>query len=193
MKLPARVPAALKGLVDRARTLLKLPPAARPSPEPAPEAEEGFPGADSIIAPKKAGSRAEGGKGGKRAKAAPKVKVDYREILASLLKSKTLVVSLVAALGFLLVLAVTGIVVAAPAKPLPLAAGPTREGAALVRRMIVPPRSSLAARMVMEREDAAAYTLGDAVLLGIDWDAIDLAGLGARNDVAADELYGTVR
>ncbi|HET7839441.1 MAG TPA: hypothetical protein VFL04_06745 [Rectinemataceae bacterium] len=126
--------------------------------------------------------------------AAPReARIDLRASLAALAKNTVLVVSLLAILGFLLVLAVTAIIVGAPPKPMPAAPALSREGTDLVKTWIYPPGLSLEPRMPMEREGRPKYSYGDSARIGIDPAKVDLAPLKATNDEAIDELYRTVR
>jgi hypothetical protein len=173
---------AFVGLV----AFLHIPLKKSASPEPFAAVEDATPSADALLEPNAAIHRPKGKRGVQRER------IDFRGILAGIVKNKVLLACLAGALLFLFVIAVTAVIVSAPAKPIPAARPATREGAALVRLMVVPPASSLAPRMAMEREGAAAYTLDDAVRLGLDGAAVDPAELSARNDAAIEELFGAV-
>jgi hypothetical protein len=176
----------LKGALERVTRALKPKARARrpSSPEPFGSVEDSA-GLDALLEPNAVGQPPKAG--------SHLASIDLREVLADLSRRKALVACLAAALVFLLGLAVTSLVVGAPPKPMVAPPRATREGAALVRRLVVPPRSSLAPRMAMEREGAAPYTARSAVELGLGGADIDLSGISARNDAEADELYGTVR
>lgn len=179
------VKGALGGIISGVTGLLRLPTKKRVSPEPFAAVVDETPSADALLEPNVAVLRPKG------KKAANVARVDVREVVTGIIRNKTLVIAISAVLVFFLILAITAVFVGAPAKPLPPAKPATREGAALVRRMVVPPASSLAPRMAMEREEAASYDLDEAVHLGLD--GVDIGGLSSRNDVAAEELFRTVR
>jgi hypothetical protein len=120
-------------------------------------------------------------------------RIDFRASLAALSKNTVLLVSLLAVLGFLLVLAVTAIIVGAPPARLKPPVALTREGADLVGSWMYPPGLSLEQRMPMEREGRPAYTYADSIRLGIDPAKVDDTALRAANDAAVDELYRTAR
>jgi hypothetical protein len=168
---------------------LKLPRARVSAPEPFAAVEDGTPSADALLEPNAVFQRQKDGKRG----SPRREKIDFRAVLAAIVRNKSLAAALGAALLLLVALAVTGILVRLPQKPLRDAAGVTLEGSRAAGRMIAPPETSFRPRMEMEREGEPAYTVEDAVEAGVDWDAIDLDALKARNDAALDELFRTVR
>ena len=183
---------AARGALGKASGLLrsKLPSARRASPEPFSSVEDGDADLDALLEPNAAPARpAPGPRAGKAALPA----IDLRAGLEALLKNKLLLVCAAALSLVLVVLALTSIVVGAPAKAIGPGPGATKEGRALVRALIVPPRSSLRPRMEMEREGEPAYTVQDAIELGIGRAGIDRAALASRNDAEIEALYGTVR
>ncbi len=189
MELLDRVLGSVRALGDRVAVLLKLPRARRSSPEPFAAVEDSTPTADALLEPNAAYQRKAKGKAGP----APREKIDFRAALEALLRNKPLLASLAALLVLLLAIAVAGVVVSVPAKPLPALRGPTREGVAVARRMIPPPLTSFGPRLPMEREDAKPYTMEDAAEMGLEPAAEALRELSARNDAAIEALFGTVR
>ena len=181
-----RARGAAAALLDRAAAALKLPRAAVSRPEPFATLEDDTPSADALLEPNAVAERRRGE--GRRSE-----KIDFRALLRLLLAKKALALTLGAFLFLLICLGITGLVVRLPQKALRPPAAATLEGSRVAGRLIAPPETSFRPRMVMEREGAPAYTVDDAIELGIDWDEIDLEALEARNDAELERLFETVK
>lgn len=121
-------------------------------------------------------------------------RLDLGATVAALAKNRTLLAGLALALVFLLVLAVTALVVGAPPAAAKGAAPRIDpEGEALVRRWILPPGIGLEPRVELEREGPPAYTAAEAYALGLDPASADVSGLKSRNDAELGALFGAVR
>jgi hypothetical protein len=170
------------GVLSRLPFLPKRPTS---TPEPFSAIEDETPFGDVLSSPNVAPGMAKGA----QAEGRP----DLRAILESILRNKPTLIGIIAALSFLLILAVTAIVVTIPPKAPEASAPLTQKGEAVVKTWLPPPGDPLEPRMPMEREDAPAYTAEDAVKIGIDIDPIKLAELRDKNDKTIEDLYRTVR
>ncbi|HTX72990.1 MAG TPA: hypothetical protein VMC79_09220 [Rectinemataceae bacterium] len=157
----------------------KLPSA----PEPFSSIEDSSPNADLLMS-----ANAAPGLAGRQS-----AKPDFRAAFEALSHRKGVLLGVAVVLGFVLVLAITAIIVGAP--PPPPAAAPhfDREGEALVRQWLVPPGSALEPRMEMERETMPHYSAKEAFTLGVDPAEADVTGLQESNDARLNELFRTVR
>jgi hypothetical protein len=119
-------------------------------------------------------------------------KPDVRSLVTGALKSPPILIGTLVVLAFLLTLAVTALLVAAP--PRASAAPPpfTEKGQALVKTWLVPPGDPFENRMSMEREGRVVYTAEDAARIGLKPDPAMEAALRDKNDEAIEDLYGTV-
>jgi hypothetical protein len=175
---------AAKAFLDR--LLASLPFAKRnlPSaPEPFSSIEDSTPNSDVLISPNAAPTFR---KPNER-------RIDVRAAIEDLSRKKGLLIVLAVILGFVLIIAVTAIVVGAP--PPGPAAPPAldRSGEALVKKWLVPPGSALEPRMEMERDAVPPYTPADAFRLGIDPAKVDISKARAATDAEAARLFGAVR
>lgn len=154
-----------------------------PSPEPFSSIEDATPNEDVLFSANAAPGLA----------ASKRARIDFKSAVEAASHKTGLLIGLAAALGFLLVLAVTAILVSAPPPAPPRAPTLDKEGEALVRSWLVPPGSALEPRMEMERESIPGYSAADAFRLGLDPAKADLSKSEAANDAAAEELFRTVR
>lgn len=191
MKKPPleRATGAAKALAARAAKILGGKLARGGAGEPFGLIEDRGSGLDALGEPNAAPRAAAGAAGA----AAKRPRLDLRAAASAILRDKAALAALSLAALLVVALAFTLVVVALPSPAPPAARGPTREGVAFAERLIVPPRSSLAPRLVMEREDVPPYTMADAVELGVPWEAVDLEAIAARNDAAMAELLRTAR
>jgi len=174
---------ALKSVARRIPFIKRPAPSA--SPEPFSAIEDDTPVADLLS----------------EANAAPgvaprpkeKVGVDLGAVADAASKNPVVLAAAVIILVFLVAVAVTTIIVNAPPKPIRASTVLTEEGKALVSTWMLPPGDPLESRIEFEREGAKAYTAKEAEEAGLEKRDEYLVSLAARNDAAADGLYGTVR
>ena len=112
-------------------------------------------------------------------------------------RSTPALIAIVAVLGLVLALIVTGIIVSSPPKAVRAAAPLTSKGEALVRTWLLPPGDPLEPKMEMERGlpgegPTHTYSAEDAAKLGIKHDLLLEASLRDKNDEAIGDLFGTV-
>ncbi|MBL8966843.1 MAG: hypothetical protein JNG85_07535 [Spirochaetaceae bacterium] len=121
-----------------------------------------------------------------------KAKFDFRAFLASFFKNPLALAGTAGVLLVLLLIAVSAFVAGAPPKAAVGGTPPTAEGIALVERFILPPDGTMRAEVELERPLKRVYTLEDATRARSDPALVDISALSARNDAAADALFGTV-
>lgn len=121
-----------------------------------------------------------------------KAKLDVPALVASFLKNPVALAVTAGALLVLLFIAVSAFVAGAPPKAAAGGAPPTAEGIALVERFILPPDGTMRAEVELERPRKRVYTLEDVDRARSDPALVDISALSARNDAAADALFGTV-
>ena len=161
-----------------------LPKRAASSPEPFSAIEDDTPLGDLLSASNAAPGMAPKGEAA--------AKFDFRALAESAVKNPQALAAIIVVLVFILALAVTAIVVATPPRATAVAAPFSEKGEALVKSWLPPPGDPLAARMVVEREGAPAYTATDAARLGMKISPLTLAKLREQSDAMIDDLYRTV-
>lgn len=119
-------------------------------------------------------------------------RIDLREAAAAFFGNRTALLSTAAVLLVLLLLATAAFIAGRPPKPLPAAAAVDPEGEALVGKFIIPPETVLEPRVELDREPKRVYTEADAARFRTDPAGVDIQALAARNDAAAEALFGTV-
>jgi hypothetical protein len=117
---------------------------------------------------------------------------DLKALASSAIKSPPILIGSGVALVFLLALAITAIVVNSPAKSAEAPKPFVKEGEALVRSWLPPPGDPIERPMALEREGAQKYGLADAARIGIDPNPSLRSRLADANDLAIDDLFGTV-
>ncbi len=122
-----------------------------------------------------------------------KAGVDLGAVADAAAKNPLFLAVAIIVLVFLVAIAVTTIIVNAPPRPIRASTILTEEGKSLASTWILPPGDPLEGRIEFEREGANAYTAEDAAEAALGKMDEYLASLTARNDAAADGLYGTVR
>lgn len=177
-------PASPRTLLERILGAIPFPKRHLPSaPEPFTSIEDSTPNADVLMSPNAASAFDRNGAG----------VTNLRSAVENLGRRRWLVVVLVAALGLLLVIAVTAIAVSLP-PPRPAVAPPLDpRGSALVKTWLVPPSSPLDPRMEMERGSTPRYSPTDAIRLGLDPAQADVSKAAAADDAEAQRLFGAVR
>jgi hypothetical protein len=182
-KVLSSAKSAIKSVAGRV-PFLKRPPQPA-SPEPFAAIEDETPVGDLL-------SEANAAPGVARP-SAEKAAIDLGAVAEAARKNPVVLAIAVIVLLFLVAVAVTTIIVNAPPKPLKASSAPTEEGMALVKTWLLPPGDPLEARIEFERDGKKAYTPADAAALALAKSSEYASTMAARNDAAADELYGTVR
>lgn len=179
--LVSKLPSLVSGLKGRLLPKRRKAASGRASLEPFASIEDDTPGADlslernAAIALRKRRER-----------------VDIREAAAAFFGNRLALAATASLLFVLLLLATAAFIVGRPPKPLPPPAAVDPEGAALVGEFLLPPETILEPRVELDREPKRVYTGADAARFRTDPAGVDSSALSARNDAAAEALFGTV-
>jgi hypothetical protein len=155
-----------------------------PSPEPFSEIEDDTPLGDLLSAENAAPVAAKSDSGPERP--------DIRGIAASAIKRPAVLIGLLIALGFVLSLAIVAMIVSAPPASRKSSAPFTKEGESIVKSWLPPPGDPLEPKIELEREGLPTYGPADAAKVGLPKDPHIIERLSEKNDMALEDLYGTV-
>lgn len=179
--LVGKAVAALRGLTARLPFAKKAAPGSGGKIEPFSSILDESGGADLALEPNAAL---------KPAKA--KAKLDFPALVAAFFKNPIALALTAGVLLVILLIAVSAFVAGAPPKAAAAGAPPTAEGIALVERFILPPDGARRSEVELERPLKRVYTLEDVDRSRSDPTLVDISALSARNDAAAEALFGTV-
>lgn len=197
--LGERLSALLGGLRTSLPFLKPRLPAPGEAQEPFDSLEDGTTVVHDDFEPNAALDISRGPKAGAGKRAAG-VLEGLKAAVETIIQSRLLLGMALAVLLFLLALALVALFVNAPPRPAKAqastqvqgAGGPSPEGQALLRGLILPPGPDNAARVELERETSRVYTDEELAAFRTDPKDVDISGLKASTDAEIRALYGTV-
>lgn len=170
------------------------------SSEPFDSLEDGTTVVHDDFEPNAALDLSSGAKGKKKGGGVEALTEGFKSALDTLLQSRLLLGLAAGLLLFLLALALVALVVNAPPRPSTgkakassassLVVSP--DGAAILRRLILPKTPDNAPQVELERETSKVYTVEDLAAFSTDPASVDISGLLEANGATIQALYGTV-